>query len=142
MASRCLAHSFADGPCSVRDFPSGPMLVLAALAALGLLLSGMAKALCVRVGAGVGLGGIGGCGCSIEGIEGTTVLAGPDQTGATARFSGADAMAWETAGFCLQCLMLVPGDPRATKQSDLREESGGVSRRVCASVLHVKEANS
>ena len=26
MVSRCLAQSAADGPCSVRDFPSRPVL--------------------------------------------------------------------------------------------------------------------
>jgi hypothetical protein len=94
MVSRCLAHSFADGPCSVRDFPSGPMLLLLVPVLVPvLLLSGMAWAWALRGrdGAGVGLGGIGSC--SIEG----TVLAGPDQTGATARFSDAEVMAWKTA---------------------------------------------
>jgi hypothetical protein len=92
MVSRCLAHSFADGPCSVRDFPSGPMLLLLVPVLVPvLLLSGMAWAWALRGrdGAGVGLGGIGSC--SIEG----TVLAGPDQTGATARFSDAEVMAWK-----------------------------------------------
>ena len=91
MVSRCVAHSFADGPCSVRDFPSGPLLLPVLVLALVLLLSGMAWAWALRArdGAGIGLGGIG-C-CSIEG----TVLAGPDQTGATARFSDAEVMAWK-----------------------------------------------
>jgi hypothetical protein len=106
MVSRCLAHSFADGPCSVRDFPSGPILLLLVV----VVLSGMAWALCARTGAGVGLGGI--SHCSIEG----TVLAGPDQTGATARFSDVEAMAWETAEFLF---------------ASAEGERGGGAERLC-----------
>lgn len=60
MVSRCPAHSFADGPCSVRDFPSRPVL------------SAMAPAPALALGVGVGDGEVD----------------RPDQTGATARFSG------------------------------------------------------
>ncbi len=81
MVSRWLAHAFADGPCSVRDFPSKLAVSSMALA----LASALAWVL--LLGFGVGVAG---------GLEG-----GPGQPGATARFS-ATIMAWQST--VLSCL--------------------------------------
>ncbi len=72
IVSRWLAHSLAEGPCSVREFPSAPKLVLPNMA----LLVPLAFALAYSWEPGVvGVGVVGG-------LEDR-----PSHLGATARFS-------------------------------------------------------
>lgn len=85
MVSRWLAHAFAEGPCSVRDFPSELAVSSMALALALALASALAWVLLNGFGVGV-----------VGGLEG-----GPGQPGATARFS-ATIMVWQSSG--LSCL--------------------------------------
>ncbi len=82
MVSRWLAHAFAEGPCSVRDFPSK-----LAVSSMALVLAS-ALAWVLVLGFGVGVAG---------GLEG-----GPSQPGATARFSATMMAVLQSTG--LSCL--------------------------------------